>query len=158
MKLKSDFLISTKGLRKLHKPELLRADGRFFANDPFHKKCRVVTFYRDEGQLHWPHGRGCETHRAYIVQCVDGEVYFQADTLGISSIEPYLDPNIKTDVIVCDVAVQEIRDYHDPVRGEATFLARRHPSSKVRQELLMMLHEYECKRLNQCEHVSQPAH
>lgn len=104
--------------------------------------------------------RGCETVKGYFVQAVDGEACYVPNLshLGIASIESYLDPNIKADVILCNVSAEEVQGYMHPVRGAAEFLARRHPSSMVRQELLAMLHVYASARLNQCEHVSQPIH
>lgn len=160
MKLDWKFHISTDEMTTLDKVASLRS---IETKAPELGNCaRLTTFYEDRGQLHWKHGRNVQTLCGYFVQSWDREMCFviEEPELGLCSVKPHLDANIKSEVIKCRVPIDIAWEYEQKERGALVFLSAFHPTHQARvealSELLGLPHTLE--RLHQCEHEFQQAH
>lgn len=136
MKLDWDFHIPTAGMSALEKVVGLRSGMRKAVE--LGDCARLTKFYEDAGQLHWYHGRNVQTFDGYFVQAWDQEMCFvvEDDTLGICTVAPYLDVNIKCEVIKCRVPMLMVGKYMSAVHGALLFLSHFHPSQEVRVSAL----------------------
>ena len=97
---------------------------------------RLTTYYDDMGQLHWGKGRGVKTWPLYFIQAVDLEISMVIG-MGDASMSklalPYLDSNIKNDVIRCAVPVEHAGKYTNNENGIRYFLSQHHPDPEIRE-------------------------
>lgn len=108
-------------------------------------EARLTTFYRDKGQLHWSHGEGVQTTTAYFVQREDGRIHVVLAGPDFNMrpiLADYLDPNIKADVIECEVPLRD-DDGSNLTRLYAeeplAFIGHRHPVHQSRVNALAVL-------------------
>lgn len=106
---------------------------------------KSTKFYRESGQLH--HYDDEPKGFAFYIQREDGEVYLGAcrGIIFFDSIKKYLSPDIRAEVILCEVAAHEViyygKRYLNEKYGVLEFLARHHPSHDVRVKVLTELME-----------------
>ncbi len=108
-------------------------------------EARLTTFFRDKGQLHWPHGDCVQTATVFFVQREDG--LMRVVVAGVEgSMRPLLadclDPNIKTQVIECKVPLRDV-DVSNLIRlyveEPLAFVGSRHPVHQSRVDALAIL-------------------
>lgn len=117
--------------------------------------------YRENGMLHHEHNG--PTEYAYFIQREDGYVFVGAAPTGIvhfEIIKEHLDPELKSEVILCAVPAQSVRrfgnGYLAPEYGPLEFLAQHHPSQAVRVKVTAML--FDAAEVERCEHESRQVH
>jgi len=96
---------------------------------------RLTSYYDDMGQIHWGYGRGVRTVPLYFIQAVDLELFVvlaQESKTPYELFLPYLDSNIKCDVIRCAVPKDKAYKYTNDEAGIRYFLSQHHPDIDVR--------------------------
>lgn len=132
MKLDWDFRIPTEGMI-----ELTRESGVYPMGALNDDRARLTLFYEDRGQLSWAHGRGCQTVTGYFIQSIDGEMFFVAERSAAGEdVLPFLDANIKSEVIRCRVPMTLDTLYENKEMGVLLFLGDYHPSILKRVDAL----------------------
>lgn len=110
-------------------------------------EAKLTTFYRDRGQLHWPHDADVPTSKVYVVQREDGLLRVVPAGVAYNMypiLQPHLDENIKAEVIECQVPMRDeemrnlVRAY---VEEPLLFLADRHPGHEARVALAILLND-----------------
>lgn len=133
--------IPTRGMKPFdilnHQPVIIKT-GRY-------DEIKSTRFFRDTGQLH--HYHSGSTLPAFFIQREDGRLHVVSAGAApsVELISEYLDPDVKADVILCEVLAENISRYEkrflNAEYGPLEFLARHHPSQSVRVKVIADLLE-----------------
>lgn len=115
---------------------------------------KSTRFFRDAGQLH--HNHSGQTLPAFFIQREDGRLHVVSAGANpsVELIRRYLDPEVKADVILCEVAEENLSRYGKRFLnvnyGALEFLAQHHPSHGVRVKVIADLSEMVDAQANSC--------
>ena len=123
---------------------------------------KSTRFFRDAVQLHHNHSE--QTLSAFFIQREDGRLHVVSAGANpsVELIREYLDPEVKADVILCDVPAECVRSadfdylncsYFNVKYGPLEFLAKHHPSHDVRVQVIAVLLEMPNAHTNTSQHT-----
>lgn len=106
---------------------------------------KSTRFFRDAGQLQ--HNHSGQTLPAFFIQREDGRLHVVSAGAApsVELIREHLDPEVKADVILCEVEAENLSRYGKRFLnleyGALEFLAQHHPSHDVRVQVTADLSE-----------------